>query len=113
MSNLCSFKSLNKLISLLIIPRSILPTVAASVDKMFKDGAVNEAKSFLKLKVKKDMSPAKVIGLKEIEKYSQKKIKVKWLSNKIIKEKIYKFKTLRGWKPKNSNIKDIIRIITE
>ena len=51
--------------------------------------------------------------IKKIEKYSQKKIKVKWLSNKIIKEKIYKFKTLKGWKPKNSNIKDIIRIITE
>ena len=51
--------------------------------------------------------------IKKIEKYSQKKIKVKWLSNKIIKEKIYNFKTLKGWKPKNSNIKDIIRIITE
>ena len=51
--------------------------------------------------------------IKKIEKYSQKKIKVKWLSNKVIKEKIYKFKTLKGWKPKNSNIKDIIRIITE
>ena len=51
--------------------------------------------------------------IKKIEKYSQKKIKVKWLSNKIIKEKIYKFKTLKGWKPKNSNIKDIIRIISE
>ena len=51
--------------------------------------------------------------IKEIEKHSQEKIKVKWLSNKIIKEKIYKFKTLKGWKPKNSNIKDIIRIITE
>ena len=41
---------------------------------MFKDGAVNEAKSFLKLKVKKDMSPAKVIGLKEIEKYLAKEL---------------------------------------
>lgn len=51
--------------------------------------------------------------IKKIEKYSQKKIKVKWLSNKIIKEKIYKFKTLKGWKPKNSDIKDIIRVITE
>ena len=51
--------------------------------------------------------------IKKIEKYSQKKIKVKWLSNKTIKEKIYKFKTLKGWKPKNSDIKDIIRIITE
>ena len=51
--------------------------------------------------------------IKKIEKYSRKKIKVKWLSNKVIKEKIYKFKTLKGWKPKNSDIKDIIRIITE
>ncbi len=51
--------------------------------------------------------------IKKTEKYSQKKFKVKWLSNKIIKEKIYNFKTLKGWKPKNSNIKDIIRIITE
>ena len=51
--------------------------------------------------------------IKKIKEYSQKKIKVKWLSNKTIKEKIYKFKTLKGWKPKNSNIKDIIRIITE
>ena len=51
--------------------------------------------------------------IKKIEKYSQKKIKVNWLSNKTIKEKIYKFKTLKGWKPKNSDIKDIIRVITE
>ena len=51
--------------------------------------------------------------IKEIEKYSKKKLRVKWLSNKIIKEKIYKFKTLKGWNPKNSNIKDIIKIITE
>ena len=41
-----------------------------------------------------------------------KKIKVVWLSNKIIKEKIYKFKFLKNWKTNNSKIKDIIRIIT-
>ena len=51
--------------------------------------------------------------IKKIEKYSQKKIKVKWLSNKTIKEKIYKFKTLKGWKPKNSGIQDIIKVITK
>ena len=51
--------------------------------------------------------------VKEIEKYSQKKLRVKWLSNKIIKEKTYQFETLKGWKPKNSNIKDIVRVITE
>ena len=41
-----------------------------------------------------------------------KKIKVMWLSNKIIKEKIYKFKFLKNWKTNNSKIKDIIGIIT-
>lgn len=41
-----------------------------------------------------------------------KKIKVIWLSNKIIKEKIYKFKFLKNWKTNNSKIKDIIGIIT-
>ena len=41
-----------------------------------------------------------------------KKIKVIWLSNKIIKEKIYKFKFLKNWKTNSSKIKDIIGIIT-
>ena len=52
----------------------LIKRINKRVDKMFKDGAVNEAKSFLKLKVKKDMSPAKVIGLKEIEKYLAKEL---------------------------------------
>ena len=30
-----------------------------------------------------------------------KKIKVKWLSNKLIKEKIYPYKQLKKWKPKS------------
>ena len=41
-----------------------------------------------------------------------KKIKVIWLSNKIIKEKIYNFKFLKNWKTNSSKIKDIIGIIT-
>ena len=52
----------------------LIKRINKRVDKMFKDGAVKEAKSFLKLKVKKDMSPAKVIGLKEIEKYLAKEL---------------------------------------
>jgi len=51
--------------------------------------------------------------IKEIDKYSQKKLIVKWLSDKRIKEKSYQFKTLKGWKPKNSSIKNIVKIITE
>jgi nucleoside-diphosphate-sugar epimerase len=38
-------------------------------------------------------------------------LKIKWLSNKIIKEKIYPYKKILGWKPKKSSIIDIIKII--
>ena len=36
------------------------------VDKMFNNGAIKEVKKFNKLKVKRDYSPNKVIGIKEI-----------------------------------------------
>ena len=45
-------------------------------------------------------------------KYHKQKIKVEWLSNKILKEKIYRFKPLKNWKPYNSKIKDVVKIIT-
>ena len=48
-----------------------------------------------------------------INKHSNKKIKIKWLSNNIIKEKTFKFKTLKNWKSNNSEIEDIVRIITK
>ena len=44
-------------------------------------------------------------------KSTNKKIKVKWLSNKIIKEKIYTYKKLKGWIPKESSKIEIIKII--
>jgi nucleoside-diphosphate-sugar epimerase len=44
-------------------------------------------------------------------KNTDKKIKVKWLSNITIKERIYPYKKLIGWKPKKSSIIDIIKII--
>jgi len=50
--------------------------------------------------------------IKQINNISKKKIKVKWLSDKIIKEKIYKYNILKKWKPLNSKIQDIINIIT-
>ena len=50
--------------------------------------------------------------IKSINKNSNKKIKVKWLSGKIIKENIYKFKSLNNWNPKNSKIENIVKIIT-
>ena len=36
---------------------------------------------------------------------SQKKLKIKWLSNHLIKYKIYPYDKLNGWKPRNSYIK--------
>ncbi len=38
------------------------------VDKMFKNGAIHEVKGFFKIKVKKDKSANKIIGIKEIGK---------------------------------------------
>jgi len=40
-----------------------------------------------------------------------KKIKVKWLSNKLIKEKTLPYMRLKNWKPTKSNISDIVKII--
>ena len=48
-----------------------------------------------------------------INKHSNKKIKIRWLSNNIIREKTFKFKTLKNWKSNNSEIEDIVRIITK
>ena len=42
---------------------------------------------------------------------NNKKIKIKWLSKKQIKEQIFKNKKLIGWTPKNSTIDDIVNVI--
>jgi len=44
-------------------------------------------------------------------KNAKTKIKIKWLSNKFIKEKIYSYPVLPGWSPKLSNINNIINNI--
>ena len=41
---------------------------------MIKDGALNEVKKFLKLKIKKDRSINKVIGIDELTQYLNKQI---------------------------------------
>lgn len=41
-----------------------------------------------------------------------KKLKIKWLSKKLIKDKIYKKNSFKTWLPKKSGIDDIINIIT-
>lgn len=49
--------------------------------------------------------------VKTFNKKNQKKLKIKWLSNRLIKDKIYPYDKLNGWKPKNSYIRDIINYI--
>ena len=52
------------------IPREILnEKIEKRVEKMFSDGAVDEVKKFYKMKVNKEMSSNKIIGIKEIGDY--------------------------------------------
>ncbi len=56
-----------------------------------------------------DVSINKII--QKFNKKSVRKIKVKWLSNNVIKEKSLPYDKLKSWKPIKSNIIDIINII--
>jgi len=49
--------------------------------------------------------------IERVNKISNKKIKVKWLSSKNIKEKIYDYKKLSNWKPTQSRIQDVVNLI--
>ena len=44
------------------------------VEKMFNDGAIEEVKKFYKMKIDKELSPNKIIGIKEIKDYLRGKI---------------------------------------
>ncbi len=44
---------------------------------------------------------------------AKKKLRIKWLSKRLIKEKIFKKNRLKNWSIKKSNIKDIIDIIIQ
>ena len=55
-------------------PRSdLIKRILKRTDLMFKLGAVKEVKKFLKLKIKKDNSSNKIIGIKEIGDFLEKK----------------------------------------
>ena len=63
------------------------------------------------LKNTKNYSISEIIN--KINKDLSKKIKVVWLSKKIIKEKIYKQPKLKNWYPKKSRLEDLLTIITK
>jgi len=52
----------------------LIKKISLRTKKMIKNGAINEVKSFLKLKIKKDKSINKVIGIDELTQYLSKKL---------------------------------------
>ena len=61
----------------------LIERIASRSEQMLKDGAINEVKRFLKLKIKKDNSSNKVIGITEIKEYLEKKLDLKDAIDKI------------------------------
>ena len=57
----------------------------------------------------KNYSMSQIINA--INNKNNKKIKIKWLSEKQIKERIFKNKKLIGWTPKNSTLDNIVSVI--
>ena len=49
--------------------------------------------------------------IKRINKNNKNKIRVKWLSDNLIKDKILRYKRLKTWKPKASNVENIKDLI--
>ena len=61
----------------------LLERISSRTNQMLVDGAIKEAKRFYKLRVKKDLSSNKVIGLSEIKEYLDKRINFNELKEKI------------------------------
>src|SRR6056300_858586 len=51
----------------------LIERIGKRAEKMIKSGAINEVKKFLKLKVRKDKSVNKAIGIQEIKEYLEKR----------------------------------------
>ena len=65
-------------------PRNeLLERISARSKKMVEKGAVSEVKRFIKLKIPKNKSAPKAIGINEIKEYLQKKIEIKDVIEKI------------------------------
>ena len=65
-------------------PRNeLIKRISLRTEKMIKKGAITEVKNFVKLKVSKNKSACKAIGIKEIKEYLNKKIKIENVIDKI------------------------------
>ncbi|MDA9631195.1 tRNA (adenosine(37)-N6)-dimethylallyltransferase MiaA [Candidatus Pelagibacter sp.] len=61
----------------------LIQRISKRAEQMIKIGAINEVKRFLKLKVKKDKSVNKAIGIQEINEYLEKRIDMSEVIEKI------------------------------
>jgi hypothetical protein len=83
---------------------------------------INDIVNAIQIIIDKNIKPKKYILknkttykisdlINKFNKKNKKKIKVKWLSNKIISEKIFKYATLKKWQPHQSKMEDVFNII--
>ena len=63
--------------------QDLLSRISSRVDQMIKQGAIDEVKKFLKLKISKDKTPNKVIGISEIKDFLNKKSDLNEVKEKI------------------------------
>ena len=61
----------------------LLEKISLRANEMLRDGAINEVKKFYKLRIRKDLSSQKVIGLNEIKDYLDKRLDLNVLKEKI------------------------------
>ncbi len=61
----------------------LLEKISLRVNEMLRDGAINEVKKFYKLRIRKDLSSQKVIGLNEIKEFLDKRLDLNVLKEKI------------------------------
>ena len=63
--------------------KELLERISLRVHEMIKDGAIKEVKNFIKLRVPKNKSAYKAIGIKELKEYLNKKIEMNEVIEKI------------------------------
>ena len=61
----------------------LLEKISLRANEMLRDGAINEVKKFYKLRISKDLSSQKVIGLNEIKEFLDKRLDLNVLKEKI------------------------------
>ena len=63
--------------------QQLLDRISARVDQMLKEGAISEVKKFLKLKIGREKTSSKVIGISEIKDFLNKKSDLREVREKI------------------------------